>query len=258
MKIPFLKRTEDPSGEPPDRSVLFQGGDPMVVEQFKSLSSRFEYRIDVLNCKVVAVTSAIAGEGKTVSTVNLARNLASSGRKKVLLLDVDLRKCDLAKGVGVPPVPGLTEFLAGAAGMKEIFRAPGPTGLFMVPGGMRISAPWELLSGERFRTFLKEVRDLFDLVLLDAAPVLPVSDTHALRDLVDGFVLVYRLGHTPHPMFKQAMDEIGEKKLLGVVLNAVERQSEKYYQRYYGKYYTEAEKEETSRTTGADPTGGHA
>lgn len=212
--------------------------DPMFVEQFKSLSSRFEYRIDVLNCKVVAVTSAIAGEGKTVSAANLATNLASSGRKKVLLVDVDMRKCDLAKRVRVPPVPGLTEFLAGAASMKEILRNSVAPGLSVVPGGMRIAAPWELLSGERFRAFLKEVRDRYDLILLDTPPVIPVSDTHALRDLVDGFVLVYRLGHTPHPMFKQVMDEIGEKKLLGVVLNAVVPQSERYYQRYYGGYYT--------------------
>jgi capsular exopolysaccharide synthesis family protein len=242
MNIPFLKRREDPSGEPPDRSFLFHAGDAMFVEQFKSLSSRFEYRVDVLNCKVVAVTSAVAGEGKTVSSVNLARNLASSGRKKVLLVDVDLRKCDLANGVGVPPVPGLTEYLAGSAAMKEILRNSLAPGLSVVPGGMRITAPWELLSGERFRAFLKEVRDRFDLILLDAPPVIPVSDTHAMRDLVDGFILVYRLGHTPHPMFRQAMDEIGEKRLLGVVLNAVEPQSERYYQRYYGKYYTAPEK----------------
>ena len=60
---------------------------------------------------------------------------------------------------------------------------------------------------------------------------------------MDGFILVYRLGFTPHPLFQQAMDDIGEKKLLGVVLNGVERQSERYYQRYYGKYYTGPEKE---------------
>jgi len=239
MNIPFLKRREDPSGEPPD---LFLSEDAMFVEQFKSLSSRFEYRIDVLNYKVVAVTSAIAGEGKTVSAVNLAMNLSSSGRKKVLLVDVDLRKCNLAKGVGVPPVPGLSEYLADSASLKEILQKSPMKGLVVIPGGMRIAAPWDLLSGERFRTFHTTIREQFDFVLLDTPPLIPVSDTLALRDLVDGFVLVYRLGFTPHPMFKQAMDEIGEKKLLGVVLNAVEPQSERYYQRYYGSYYTKPEK----------------
>jgi protein-tyrosine kinase len=241
MKIPFLKRREDPSGEPSDRETLSLRSDPLFVEQFKSLSSRFEYRIDVLDCKVVAVTSAIAGEGKTVSTVNLARNIASSGRKKVLLVDVDLRKCDLSKRMRVPPLPGLTELIAGAAKMQDILRTVAP-GLFVIAGGMRISAPWELLTGERFRDFLKEARDRFDLVLLDTAPVIPVSDTQALRDLVDGIILVYRLGFTPHPLFRQTMDEIGEKKMLGVVLNGVKAESERYYQRYYGSYYTAPEK----------------
>lgn len=241
MKIPFLKRREDPSGEPADRETLSLRSDPLFVEQFKSLSSRFEYRIDVLDCKVVAVTSAIAGEGKTVSTVNLAMNIASSGRKKVLLIDVDLRKCDLSKRMRVPPLPGLTELIAGAARMQDILRTVAP-GLFVIAGGMRISAPWELLSGERFRDFLKEARDRFDLVLLDTPPVIPVSDTQALRDLVDGYILVYRLGFTPHPLFRQTMDEIGEKKMLGVVLNGVKAESERYYQRYYGSYYTAPEK----------------
>lgn len=237
MKIPFLDRRINPSEEPVVRESLFLRSDPVFVEQFKALSSRVEYRIDVLQCKVVGVTSAVAGEGKTVAAANLAMNLASSGRKKVLLVDVDLRKCDLAKGVGVTPVPGLTEHLAGSAAMKEIFRKSATPGLWIVPGGMRIAAPWELLSGERFRGFLQETRNLFDLVVLDTPPVIPVSDTHALRDLVDGFILVYRFGFTPHPMLKQALDDIGEKKLLGVVLNAVEQEPEKYYQRYYGKYY---------------------
>lgn len=239
MKIPFLDLKECPPPETMESGTSFLRSDPMFVEQFKSLSSRFEYRIDVLKCKVVGVSSAVAGEGKTVSAMNLAMNLSSSGRKKVLLVDVDLRKCDLARRVGIDTVPGLTEFLAGAASARQILRNSVTPGLTIVPGGMRISAPWELLSGELFRAFIREVRERYDLVLLDTPPVIPVSDTHALRDLVDGFVLVYRLGQTPHPMFKQALDDIGEKKLLGVVLNGVERQSEKYYQRYYGKYYTE-------------------
>lgn len=239
MNTPYLERWGDLLRKPADRETDFLRSDPMFVEQFKSLSSRFEYRIDALQWKIVAVTSAVAGEGKTVSAVNLAMNLASSGRKKVLLVDVDLRKCDLAKEVGVVPVPGLTEHLAGSATVKEILRNSATPGLSIIPGGMRISAPWEFLSGERFRTFLNEARDHFDLVLLDTPPVIPVSDTHALRDLVDGFLLVYRLGFTPHPLFKQAIEDTGEKKLLGVVLNGVERQSERYYQRYYGKYYIE-------------------
>ena len=242
MNISSLDRWGDLLGKPADRESRDLRSDPMFVEQFKTLSSRFEYRIDALQYKIIAVTSAIAGEGKTATAVNLATDLSSSGRKKVLLVDVDLRKCDLAKGMGVPPVPGLSEYLASSISLKEILQKSPVKGLVVIPGGLRIAVPWDLLSGERFRTFIDAVREHFDIVLLDTPPVIPVSDTHALRDLVDGFVLIYRMGHTPHPLFKQAMDDIGEKKLLGVVLNGVEPQSERYYQRYYGGYYTKQDK----------------
>jgi Mrp family chromosome partitioning ATPase len=102
MNIQSLDRLGDLLGKPADRVSRDLRSDPMFVEQFKTLSSRFAYRIDALQYKVIAVTSAIAGEGKTVTAVTLATDLASSGRKKVLLVDVDLRKCDLAKRLHVP------------------------------------------------------------------------------------------------------------------------------------------------------------
>ncbi len=243
MKIPFLKSNEDASGKMPNGSLLFGNDDQVFTEQFKALRAKFEYRADMLRCKVVAVTSAIAGEGKTISTVNLAMNLASSGRKKVLLVDADLRKSDLAKGMKISPLPGLAEYLAGSVNLKDILKNSFAAGLYVVPGGMRISDPGDLLAGERFRTFLKEVRDHFDIILLDTPPILPVSDTLALRELVDGFIFVYRSGFTPHPMFRQAVEEIGDKNILGVVLNGVKPESQKYYQRYYGKYYRKAEEQ---------------
>jgi protein-tyrosine kinase len=238
MGIPFLKRKGNGSGDATEPTALFRSTDPMFAEQFKTLCSRFQYRADVQGHKVVAVTSAVAGEGKTVSTVNIATNIAASGRKKVLLVDVDLRKADLAKGLKIAPRPGLTEYLSGSANLTDIVRKAVAPGLCVIPGGMRINTPWELLVGERFRELLKEARERCDLVLLDAPPIIPVSDTMALRELADGFILVYRLGFTPHPLFRQVLEDIGEKKLLGVVLNGVEPQPERYYQRYYGKYYT--------------------
>jgi protein-tyrosine kinase len=238
MGFPFSKRRGNGSGEGVEAYALFRSTDPMFGEQFKTLCSRLQYRADALSHKVIAVTSAVAGEGKTVSSVHIATNLAVSGRKKVLLIDADLRKSDLAKGLKIASRPGLSEHLSGSAGQEDILRSAVAPGLCVIPGGMRINSPWEVLAGERFRGLLGQARERYDLILLDAPPVIPVSDTMALRDLVDAFILVYRLGFTPHPMFRQVLEDIGEKKLLGVVLNAVEPQAERYYQRYYGKYYT--------------------
>jgi len=241
MNIPFLKRTADPQGGTLDRSALFRSADHIFNEQYKNFAARVEYGVDMRGYKVVAVTSAIAGEGKTVSTVNLAANLASTGRKKVLLVDVDLRKSDLAKGLHITPRPGLAEFLSGSASLKDTLRHALTEGLHVIPGGSRVAAPWDLITGERFRAFLNELRETYDVILLDTPPIVPVSDTLTLRDVVDGFILVYRLGHTPHNLFRQTLEEIGEQKLLGVLLNGVEPHSERYYQKYYGKYYTKQE-----------------
>jgi len=240
MKIPFLDSYRERQAKPTARYTLFQNTDQIFTEQYKNYCARFEYIVDVRGCKVVAISSAIAGEGKTVSTVNLASNLASTGRKKVLLIDLDLRKSDLAKGLRFPSVPGLVELLSGTASVNEVLRNLIEQGLHVIPSGRGVSTPWKLITGEKFRILLKALRNQYDLILLDTPPMAPVSDTLALRDLVDGVVLVHRLGYTPHTLFRQALEDIGEKKLLGVLLNGVEQQSERYYHRYYGKYYVKS------------------
>jgi Mrp family chromosome partitioning ATPase len=109
---------------------------------------------------------------------------------------------------------------------------------------MSVAEPGNLLSGEKFRSFLEDARGNFDVVLLDTPPILPVADTLCLRDQVDGFLFLYRAGFTPHPLLRQAAEEVGEEKILGVVLNGVTQQNQKYYHRYYGKYYRKVAQEE--------------
>jgi len=139
-----------------------------MTEQYKNFCARFEYSVDARGYKVVAVTSSISGEGKTVSTVNLAVNLASTGRKKVLLIDLDLRKSDLAKGLRFPSDPG-----PGRVALRHCGPERGSSGtswirdFHVIPSGRRVSAPWEMISGEKFRILLKELRDQYDIILLD-------------------------------------------------------------------------------------------
>lgn len=213
------------------------GDDPFFLEQFKALRAKLEYLIDLRKPKVLGITSAIAGEGKTLLCSHLARNLASTGRRKVVLIDVDLRKSDLARHLGIAPRPGLSEYLMASVPAADIIRNSFAPGLYVVPGGVRLRDPADLLAGDIFRGFVAQLREKFDVVLLDTPPVLPVADTLNIKELVDGFIFVYRSGFTPHPMLRQALDEIGEKSVLGVVINDVAPRRQKYYQRYYGKYY---------------------
>lgn len=214
--------------------------DVLYFEQIKALRAKIESKVDLLHLKVVVVTSSIAGEGKTLTCANLAANLSSSGMKKVLLMDVDLRKSDLTRGMGVTPHPGLSDFLAGTAEPRNIVRESVETGLRIIPAGMPFTDPTDLLAGERFKALLRDARDQYDVVVMDTPPILPVADTLTLRDQVDGFVFLFRAGFTPHALLSQALEEIGGQKVLGVVLNGVEAKSAKYYHRYYGKYYNKA------------------
>jgi Mrp family chromosome partitioning ATPase len=100
-----------------------------------------------------------------------------------------------------------------------------------------------MLAGEKFRSLLRELREQFDLVILDTPPILPVPDAVTISEQVDAFILLFRFSHTPHQLFRQAIEDLGERKIVGVVLNGEEKKPDKYYHKYYGKYYQVAHTE---------------
>ncbi len=247
FSLPDRKTAECAAGQTPIFDM--QKIDPFYNELFKGLRAKVEYKIDMVELKVLAVTSAIAGEGKTLTSINLASSMASTGRKKVLLIDLDLRKASIAGVLGVESSPGLTEYLWGMVPKENVIRKTSIPGLFLIPGGRTMSSPADTLAGDKFRFFLKEVRSMFDLVVLDTPPVLPVPDAVTIAEQVDSFLLLFRLNHTPYKLFRQATEELGERKILGVVLNGEEKKSDKYYSRYYGKYYKPARVEVKAEAT---------
>lgn len=252
MKVPFLNRSlfsgNGVRQEAGQAGLLSAGeNDQIFREHFKTLRSKLEYKSEMLGWKVLGVTSSIAGEGKTLTCVKTALSLASTKRKKVLLVDADIRKADLSRGIGNPVQPGLTDYLLGNADIRNVLRKSNIPGLDTISSGSSVPAPADLLAGEGFRGFIQAARERYDIVLLDTPPVLAVADTMSMREQLDGFIFIYRVGYTPFSMFQQAVEEIGEKKILGVVLNGVEPKSERYYGRYYGHYYTSSKTAETRK-----------
>jgi len=228
-KLPGARRPVD----------LFAVGkeDLLFNEKFKGLRAMVEQKADLHKRKLLGITSSIAGEGKTTICSQLGRSLASTGRKKVLLVDVDVRKANLTYGMGAHRTPGLTEYLLGGVPLQEILRATQVPGLSLITCGIEVNSPADLLAGDKFKSFLQEILQMYDMILLDTPPVLPVADTPTIREMTDGFLFVYRVGFTPYTMLRQAMEEIGEKNVLGAVLNGVEVASDSYYRKYYGSYY---------------------
>lgn len=224
---------------PPDRKAVFdpRENDPHYTEMIRGLRAKVEHRIDSTGFRTLGVTSAVTGEGKTKIALQLAVNMASTGRKKVLLMDLDLRKSDIAREMHIGAGPGLSEYLAGAVSREEIIRTTSNRGLYLIPGGKMCSSPVDMLAGEKFRALLKELRGHFDLLILDTPPILPVPDAMTISEQVDAFIVVFRLSHTPYKLLRQAVEEFGTEKIMGVVLNGDENKSDKYYSRYYGSYY---------------------
>jgi len=243
--MPFVDRfTKHRATSKRDSNDFIKAGDGDIIfqEQFKTFRSKIEYKLDVMGWTVIGITSTIAGEGKTFICAKIAESLALTKRKKVLVVDADIRKADLSKGLFKTKPPGLTEILSGEATLQQVTRQTGVPGLEAISAGEEVTQHADLLAGARFRTFIAAARQGYDIVILDTPPVLAVADTLSMREHLDGFVFVYRAGFTPISMFQQATEEIGEKKILGVVLNGVERRSEKYYSHYYGSYYVDSKK----------------
>ena len=239
--LAFKEETVFPSGFP---AVLnLRATDPLFCGILKGLRAKLEYKVDSLNLRVLAVSSAVAGEGKTLTSIQIAANMASTGRKKVLLMDMDLRKSSIARELGMASDAGLSEFLTGYVPGEKIIRNTAVPGLSVIFGGKTLTSPADMLAGEKFRSLLQTLRGQFDLVILDTPPILPAPDAVTISEQVDAFILLFRFGHTPHKLFRQAIEELGERKILGVVLNGEERKPDKYYHKYYGKYYQSVNEE---------------
>ena len=151
MKIPFRELfSGNGTNQAMERiDLLTVGeGDQVFQEQFRALRSKLEYKLDILGWKVVGLASAVSGEGKTLTCTKIAVSLARTKRKRVLLVDADVRKADLSKGFGIPPHPGLTEYLLGAVPFPDVVRKSTVPGLDMVPSGTSVPMPADLLAGD--------------------------------------------------------------------------------------------------------------
>ena len=168
---------------------------------------------------VVVVTSALAGEGKTTTALDLARSLAGTG-ERVLLVEADLRRPGLAAALGLEGGPGLSDVLGGQAEIASALRPGGVDGLQVLPAGSVPPNPSELLGSPRTADLVATLRTRFDTVLLDAPPVLPVTDAVVSAAAADGVLLLVRWGRTSRAEVAEAvaMLERGGVTVLGGVL----------------------------------------
>ena len=211
-----------------DAAKLFflSGGGPAVAaEQLRALRSRLYQFREARPLKSVLVTSAMPGEGKTFICANLAYAFARQSDKRVLLIDADLRSPGVHSLLGAPHDPGLTAYLRGKAGLEQILQRGPHENLFLIPAGKPAQNPADLVAAGKLKSLLAQVAPLFDWILLDSPAVAPVSDALEIAGWCDGVLLVVQGGKTPYDVAQGVTRELGERRLLGVVLNRTDPSS---------------------------------
>jgi protein-tyrosine kinase len=206
-------------------NVFLDGGrSSLAAEQFRTLRSRlYQIRGDK-RLKTVLVTSAVSAEGKTFVVANLAQSLVRQKDRRILIIDADLRAARQHAVLGAPSTPGLGDFLSGSADLFSVIQFGPIENLCLIPGGSSSSLrePSDLLSGPEFKQLLDRVTPMFDWILIDSPPVVPVADATMIAALCDGVLVVVKANGTDFQLAQKACQEFQEKNLIGVVLNRVE------------------------------------
>jgi len=215
------------------------------TEEFRTLRSRLYQMREKQALKKVLVTSSLPKEGKSFVAANLAQAMVRQQGRRVLLMDADLRAARLHLALGTALTPGLSEYLRGEADEFGIMQRGAMENLFFVPAGRSTSNPAELVANGRLPLLLSRVESLFDWIVIDSPPAVPVSDAGVMANHCDGVLMVVRSNTTPSDMARKARAEFDDKLLLGVVLNGIKRGSE--YGRYYSGYDRPDEKAEVPR-----------
>ncbi|MEN1937260.1 CpsD/CapB family tyrosine-protein kinase [Paenibacillus sp. 102] len=213
--------------------IAYEQPKSSVSEQYRNIRTNIEFASVDKKIRSLIVTSANSSEGKTTTAANLAVVFAQQG-KKVLLVDSDLRKPALHQMLQVENVFGLTSVLTRSKTLETCVKKTQIGSLDFLPCGPIPPNPAELLGASSMKELLSEAYGMYDFVIFDTSPILPVTDAQIMANQCDASVLVIRSGSTEKEVAlkaKQALDS-AKGTLLGVVLNDKEQNGSEYY--YYG------------------------
>jgi capsular exopolysaccharide synthesis family protein len=189
--------------------------------------------------KVVMITSSLPGEGKTFLSSTFARS-ATDGYNRILLIDADLRRPRVHKVFGLENRAGLAEVVSGAARLEDVILRDPRSKVEILTAGRRSPSPMDLLRSQHMADFIQQMRQRYDLVIIDTPPFEPLADAQILAKIVDKIILVVRWGETPVPVVRNVLKQMGRLQvpLAGTVLTQVDMQRYAIYgYGDYGYYY---------------------
>lgn len=227
------------------RLILLTEPAASECEQYRTLRTQLFHAAEKRQTQVVVVTSALAGEGKTSTALNLALAIAQSKESRALVIDGDLRRPNVASYLGVKSKVGLSEVLKGEIETLDSIVCLEEPELYVLPISRETPNPTELLSSERFAETIRKLRDYFDFILIDSPPVLPFADARLLSNIADAVILVVRAENAPYETVEKAVEALPSGRILGVVLNDAQHIRETDY---YDYYYSYTQREDRRRT----------
>ncbi|MBW2029128.1 MAG: polysaccharide biosynthesis tyrosine autokinase [Deltaproteobacteria bacterium] len=237
----------------------------MMAESFRGLRTNIQFKDADQKIRTLAVTSSTHEEGKTLVAINLAMTMAQAGIK-TLLIGCDLRKPTVAKALGIEmavgvtdillgnyqwrdTVKGFTDIIMGKMNVDEVMMTPGLDNLHVITAGGVSPNPAELIESKRLDQFLEEVKDEYDIVVIDSTPILSTADAAILGRKVDAVLLVYRVGSVSRALLRRSTSQLKQIRcnVIGVVLNSMRPEVSPDFQdfKYYSYYSVYGEDDQT-------------
>ncbi len=222
------------------RLVAYYEAGSLAAEQFRKLRTQLLRLRLSRPPRTILVTSATAGEGKTLIAANLAAGIAYDLNAYALLVECDLRKPSLGQWFSLNNGYGLADYLIGKKEIPELLLKTEVEKLKVLPAGTMQDNPTELIGSEKMQALIQEFSSRYDdrYTILDSPPLLSTSEPEVLSKFVDGIVIVVRAGIVPRETLKQAISSLEKEKILGFVLNDLEFKSPGLISRYFGSDYS--------------------
>jgi capsular exopolysaccharide synthesis family protein len=218
--------------QPSEKLVFYSQPESLAAEKFRFLGVRLRQMRQARRLKKVLLTSTIPEEGKSLVSANLSGVLARR-KERVLLIEGDLRRPTLSEKVGLSKRPGLAEWLQSTSDAPSNIYQLESLGFWIMPAGEPPTNTLELMQSVRLPALIAKLETLFDWIIVDSPPLLPLADTTVWSRLTDGTLLVAREGKSEKKPLERGLAIIKKSDLLGVVLNGcVNTDHDSYYQRY--------------------------
>jgi len=245
--LEYRKEDQQPPAKPQSRQVTLDheiinrnrvvclSPDCRESDLYKGIRTQIVTRMRGKKLRTLMVTSALPGEGKTLTAINLAITFAKDKNHSVLLVDGDLRRQEIHRCLGYVSSEGLVDYLVNDKPLKDLIVWPGIENLSIISGGQTVEESTELLSSFKMKDLVSEMKSRYDnrYILLESPPILSCPDTAAFAPLVDAIVMVIEAGRTSARDIKKAIKLIPSEKFLGFILNKKIGSRSDSYEDYY-------------------------